>query len=114
MRHNYMMGQKNVKEISLVNPKNVCLPSLHIKLGLFKNFAKAVNCNSECFNYFKCKFPELSDAKVKEGIFIGPQIRYVMNDLHFDSLLNINELSAWYSVIDVVKNLLGTSFRKQY
>ena len=108
MRHNYMMGQKNVKEISLVNPKNVCLPSLHIKLGLFKNFAKAVNCNSECFNYFKCKFPELSDAKVKEGIFIGPQIRYVMNDLHFDSLLNINELSAWHSVIDVVKNLLGT------
>jgi hypothetical protein len=27
------------------------------------------------FMYLKNKFPGISDAKIKEGIFVGPQIR---------------------------------------
>jgi len=108
MRLDYVTGQKNVNANNLVNPRNVTLPSLHIKLGLFKNFVKALNFESESFKHLKYKFPELSDAKIKEGIFIGPQIRYIMDDLHFDSLLNTTELSAWHSFIDVVKNVLAT------
>ena len=53
------------------------------------------------------KFSKLSDAKIKQGIFIGPQIRYIMDDLHFESLLNETELAAWH-FIHVVKNILGT------
>jgi hypothetical protein len=31
--------------------------------------------------YLREKFPKLSDAELKEGIFIGPQILEIINDL---------------------------------
>jgi hypothetical protein len=43
------------------------------KLGLMKNF-KAVHEDGECFQHLKQKFLHISEAKVKEGIFVGPQI----------------------------------------
>jgi hypothetical protein len=53
----------------------VYLPPLHIKLGLMKNFVKAMDRDGQVFLYFQRKFPRISNAKMKEGIFIGPQIR---------------------------------------
>ena len=94
MRENYVQGQKNVKELALVDPWNVYLPSLNVKLGLFKKFVKALNFGSLSFKHLQMKFPKLSDAKIKQGIFIGQQIRYIMDDLHFESLLNETELAA--------------------
>ena len=39
-------------------------------------------------------FPKLSDAKIKEGVFVGPQIRkLILNDM-FDKALNETELAA--------------------
>jgi hypothetical protein len=58
----------------LVNPEKVVLPPLHIRLGLMKHFVKAMDKNGAEFMYLKHKFPRLSDAKIKEGIFVGPQI----------------------------------------
>ena len=55
----------------LVEPSKILLPSLHLKLGLMKNFVKAMNQEEVAFTY---SFPRLSEAKLKEGIFIGPQI----------------------------------------
>lgn len=40
------------------------------------------------FLYLKNKFLRVSDAKIKEGIFVGPQIREFINDEQFDSQLN--------------------------
>ena len=37
------------------------------------------------------KFQNVSDAKIKEGIFIGPQIRELMQDKQFDEDLNETE-----------------------
>lgn len=37
--------------------------------------------------YLKEKFPRLSDAKIKEGVFVGPQIKKLMNDSDFDKTL---------------------------
>lgn len=51
------------------------LPPLHIKLGLIKNFVKAIDKNGQRFSYLKEKYPKLSDTKIKEGIFVEPQIR---------------------------------------
>ena len=39
------------------------------------------------FTYLREKFPRLSEAKLKEGILIGPQIRDLMKDEYFDKLL---------------------------
>ena len=67
----------------------IILPSLRIKLGLFKNFFKALEKNSAGFYYFKEKFPRVSDSKIKEGIFVGSQIRALIRDGNFEDLLSL-------------------------
>ncbi|GFV47826.1 uncharacterized protein TNCV_4803151 [Trichonephila clavipes] len=62
-------GVKNVERQSLVDPKKILFPPLHIKLGLMKQFLKALDKEGECFKYLCEQFPGLSDAKLKEGIF---------------------------------------------
>jgi len=47
---------------------------MHFKLGLMKDFVKAMNQEEAAFTYLRKKFPRLSEAKLKEGIFTGPQI----------------------------------------
>jgi hypothetical protein len=71
------------------------LPSMHLKLGLMKNFVKAMNQEKAAFTYLWEKFPRLSEAKLKEGIFIGPQIRDFIKDKYFDKLLQGNEKYFW-------------------
>ena len=39
-------------------------------------------------------FPGLSAAKLKDSIFVGPQIREVLKDTDFGELLNLKELRA--------------------
>ena len=48
----------------------------------------------------------MSDAKIKEGIFIGPQIRELMQDKQFDEDLNETERNAWLSFKRICKDLL--------
>jgi hypothetical protein len=45
-----------------------------MKLGLMKNFVKAMDQTGSVFKYLVEKLPWLSEAKIKEGIFVGPQI----------------------------------------
>ena len=68
-------GEKNAVSPPLVLPEKIYLPPLHTKLGLVKNFVKGMNKTGHGFEYVRNKFPNVSDAKIKEGIFIGPQIR---------------------------------------
>jgi len=44
--------------------------------------------------YFKNKFPRISDAKIKEGVLVGPQIRQSMQDVKFEDQLSEVEKSA--------------------
>lgn len=54
---------------------------MHIKLGLTNNFVKAVKGNYEAFEHLKKKFSRITDAKLKEGVFVGPQIRHTTYEL---------------------------------
>jgi len=47
----------------------ILLPPLHVKLGLMKNFVKAMDRTGSTFKYLAEKFPRLSEAKIKEGVF---------------------------------------------
>ena len=58
-------GEKNVVNPSVVLPEKIYLPTLHIKLGLMKNFVKRMDKTSRGFEYVKNKFPNVSDAKIK-------------------------------------------------
>ncbi|GBN54312.1 RNA-directed DNA polymerase from mobile element jockey [Araneus ventricosus] len=47
------------------------------------------------FNFLKTKFPRLSEAKIKEGIFVGPQIRQLFKDSTLMKHLNCKGKGAW-------------------
>lgn len=83
------------------------LPPLHIKLGLIKQFIKALDKEGECFKYLSTKFTRLSYEKIKARIFDGPQIRNLLKDQEFISTMKREELQAWKAFLDVVKNFLG-------
>lgn len=100
-------GTKNVIRESLIDPQEVLLPPLHIKLGLIKQFVKALNKEGNCFEYLCKTFPALSEAKLKEGIFVGPQIRSLMKDTEFENVMEDKEKHAWNAFKEVVHKFLG-------
>lgn len=57
--------EKMLFAVPLVDPKDIFLPPLHIKLGLMKNFVKAMNKEGEAFGCLRDKFSSLSDTKIK-------------------------------------------------
>lgn len=113
-RRSIIVGKDNVAFKALVKKENIILPPLHIKLGLFKNFVKSLDKEGRAFAYLRLIFPRLSDAKIKEGIFDGPQIRKVLKDEQFSSLLLPNDAAAWKSFQMIVSNFLGNNKRSNY
>jgi hypothetical protein len=83
------------------------LLSMYLKLGLMKNFVKAMNQEEAAFSFLWEKVPRVSEAKLKEGIFFGPQIRDIIKDEYFDKLFQGDEKAAWDSFKFVVKGFLG-------
>ena len=74
-RGNLVAGDKNVINDPLIDRDRIVFPPLHIKLGLMKQFVKALNKSSACFNYICEALPGLSVEKKKAGVYDGPQIR---------------------------------------
>ena len=66
-------GMYNVIREPLVSQEKVLLPPLHIKLGLVKQFVKALDFEGKVFQEICSMFPRLSNAKIKGGIFVGPR-----------------------------------------
>ncbi|XP_014480135.1 PREDICTED: uncharacterized protein LOC106747274 [Dinoponera quadriceps] len=64
--------------------------------------------------FIKSTFPHLSDAKVKEGGFVGPDIRKLMKDDEFIKTMISIEKDAWLSFKDVVKEFLGNNRDLQF
>jgi len=60
------------------------------------------------------KIPNVSDAKINEYIFIGPQIRELMQDKQFDEDLNETERNAWLSFKRICKDFLGNHKSAKY
>ena len=92
----------------------VLLPPLHIKLGLMKNFVKSLHKNGAAFQHLLTVLPGLSAAKLKEGIFVGPQIREVLKDTDFEELLNLKELRAWEAFKPACSGFLGNTHIPDY
>ena len=77
-------GSHNVQSHPLVEPNKILFPPLHIKLGVKKNFVKAMDRGGSGFTFLQKKFPRISMEELKVGIFDGPQIRELMKDPMFD------------------------------
>ena len=48
-----------------------------------KQFVKALNKEGACFKYIQEKFPYLNVEKVKEGVYVGSQIKKLTKDAQF-------------------------------
>ncbi|PZC80047.1 hypothetical protein B5X24_HaOG215516 [Helicoverpa armigera] len=114
LRENMEVGKANVINEPLISRENILLPPLHIKLGLMKQFIKALDKNGVCFKYVCQKFPALSMEKLKAGIFDGPQIRTLIKDTEFVAHMTQIESEAWLSFVLVVKNFLGNHKAPEY
>ena len=90
--------------LALVLESDVLLPPLHIKLVLMKQMFQAMDKTLPAFNYL---VPNLSGAKIKEGIFVGPQIRQLIFDSSFDASMNDIELASWVAFKNVCAGFLG-------
>ena len=108
-RSTFVPGEHSLKENPLVDINKVLPPTLHIKFGLIKNFVKALHKNRAAFQHLSTVFPGLSAAKLKEGIFVWPQIREVLKDTDFEELLNLKELRAWEAFKSVCSGFLGNT-----
>ncbi|GBN53256.1 hypothetical protein AVEN_77873-1, partial [Araneus ventricosus] len=58
-------GVKNEENEPLVVSEKILLPPSHIKLGLMKNFFKAMDCGGSGFQYLRLKFPKVSEKKLR-------------------------------------------------
>ena len=57
------VGEKNIIHQPLVEHEKIIFPPLHIKLGLTKQFVKALNVEGDCFQRKCTTFPGLSYDK---------------------------------------------------
>ena len=105
-------GIMNVENQLLGEPRKI-LSSIHLKLGLMKNFVKAMN-KEAAFTYLREKFPRLSEVEFKEGIFIGPQIQDRIKNEYFSKLLQRDEKVARESSKFVIKGFLGNRRAQNY
>jgi hypothetical protein len=78
-----------------VNPKKVLLAPLQIMLGLIKKLSRLWIHRVLLFSITSQMFPKLRNAKLKERIFVGSQIRKIVKDPKFKEKFNHIELSAW-------------------
>ncbi|GBN22005.1 hypothetical protein AVEN_175746-1 [Araneus ventricosus] len=56
-------GDPNILYQPLVDRKNIIFPPVQIKLGLMKQFVKALSIEGDCFKYLISAFPSLSFEK---------------------------------------------------
>lgn len=108
------VGAANIINEPLVEREKIILPPLHIKLGLMKQFFKALDRDGDCFKYICRSFPRLSFEKLKAGSFDGLQIRKLISDSDFTKCMNDVEASAWCSYVLVIKNFLGNNKADNY
>ena len=108
LRANHIIGKHNVQRKALVDRTKIYLPPLHIKLGLFKNFVKAMDFGGAGFKYIKETFGAvLTEAKLKAGIFVGPHVREFIRDPVSEIKFSRKEKPAWKALVDAIECFLG-------
>jgi hypothetical protein len=76
-----------------------------------KQFVKAFSKTVNFSNTFAKMFPHFSEAKPKEGLFVGPDIRELMSDADFLLTMTEVERETWIAFNSVVTKFLGGKTR---
>ena len=107
LNENRLFQDKNVTNTPLIRrEKKSLFTSLAHQTWTHKNFVKAWIKLALDLCIWKYKFARITDAKIKEGVFVGPQIRQWIQDVNFEDQLNEVEEAAWKSLKYVITNML--------
>jgi hypothetical protein len=68
---------------------------------------KALDRNGPAFSSLCEKFPRLSMEKIKEGVFISPQIHQLFRDPQLDLILGYDEKAACNAFQHITTGFLG-------
>ena len=85
-----------------------------MKLGLMKQFVKALDKGGDCFNYITQTFFGLSLKKLKGGIVDGPKNRKLTQDQTFTTRMTVAEKVAWCSIVSVIQEFLSNTKSSNY
>ena len=79
-----------------------------------KQFVNSLPRDGECFKYLFTKFPGLSEAKVKEGVFLGPDIRKLITDQTFINTMTDPQKEGWIAFKEVIQKFLSNNKDPNY
>jgi hypothetical protein len=79
-----------------------------------EQFMQASQRDGNCFKCLCSKFPGLSEAELKEGIFVGPDIIKLISDEMFEKTMSSVEREAWIVLKDVISKFLGNYSDQNY
>ena len=94
IRETLKAGMPNIVNDPTVSRENIIFLPLHIKLGLMKQFVKALNTDDECFQHIFSVLPGLLFEKIEASVFNGPQIRTLVRNQEFARKMNDKERTA--------------------
>ena len=114
LREELTPGTHSVIRQPLVLKEKILLRTIYIKLGLAKQFVKALKLDCKALSHMQAMFPKLSEAKMKGGIFTGPQIRQILDSEKLEDKMTTLERDAWQSYRNVVHGFLGRSKANNY
>lgn len=72
-----------------------------------KQFVKALDKTGDCFRYLNKDFANLPEGKMKEDMFVGPDIRRLMKDNKISEHMKLIEKDAWVCFKGVSQKFLG-------
>ena len=97
----------NIVHDPILSQEKILFPPFHIKIGLMKQFVKAMYSDGECFQHIVSAFPKLSFDKINAGNFDGPHILTLARDEKFVYMMNDKEKVAWLFSVAVTQYFLG-------
>ena len=110
----WLFGMPNIVNDLIISGEEIVFPPLHIKLGIIKQFVRALNTVGLCFQHIDSVFPALSFEKIKVGVFDGPQIRVHVCDQNFVRKMKDKERGAWFSFVAIMKHFLRNKKANNY
>jgi hypothetical protein len=84
-----------VAHLALVKKEKSLSTSSTYEARFYKNICEIDGKRTRRFCLFKEKIFKISEAKMKEGIFVGPQIKQLFEDQDFSTKLNATDIRTW-------------------
>ena len=103
--------ERNVINDPLEDRDSILFPPRHMKLGLIRQFTKALDKDGDCFTYVCQAFPGLTMENLN---FTVPRSGSSSEITEFENSMNEVELEVWKAFVLVMKKFFGNNKARNY